>query len=131
MKGRSQERLSLAGLAERSGVQARTIRYYIARQLLDGPVGAGRGAAYGQSHLDRLDKIRELKERGRGLAEIRLLLDGDASPAQLPQPVGWWSYRVADDLKVEVRSDASPWRIREIQGFVREMTRRLAKSEED
>ena len=51
----------LAELAEKAGLPGRTIRFYIARGLLPGPLKAGRGAAYGQEHLDRL---REILTRG-------------------------------------------------------------------
>ena len=51
---------------------ARTIRFYIARGLLDGPVKAGRGAVYTADHLARLERIKEMQAEGRMLAEIAL-----------------------------------------------------------
>lgn len=37
----------LAELAQKAGLPGRTIRFYIARGLLPGPLKAGRGATYG------------------------------------------------------------------------------------
>ena len=61
---------TLAELAEAAGIPARTIRFYIARGLLDGPLKAGRGAVYTAEHLARLEKIKTLQAEGRMLAEI-------------------------------------------------------------
>ena len=67
---------TLAELSEESGIPARTIRFYIARGLLDGPVKAGRGAVYTAGHLARLEKIKALQAEGRMLAEIAHDLNG-------------------------------------------------------
>jgi DNA-binding transcriptional MerR regulator len=67
---------TLAELSEESNIPARTIRFYIARGLLDGPVRAGRGAVYRPEHLARLEKIKELQAEGRMLAEVAHDLNG-------------------------------------------------------
>ena len=64
------ESMTLAELAEASGLPARTIRFYIARRVLSGPGKAGRGAAYGPEHLKRLQQIQRLQSQGRTIAEI-------------------------------------------------------------
>ena len=61
---------TLAELAEETGIAGRTIRYYISRGLLAGPSMAGRGATYGETHLERIDKIKELQAKGLMLTEI-------------------------------------------------------------
>lgn len=62
-------------LAERVGIQPRTIRSYIEQGLLRGPEIGGRGARYGIYHLERLQAIRTLKDdRGLPLAEVRRVL---------------------------------------------------------
>ena len=63
-------RWTLTELADEAGIPARTIRYYIARGLLEGPDVAGRGASYGTAHRDRLLEIRALQSEGRMLADI-------------------------------------------------------------
>lgn len=67
---------TLQELAEASGVEARTIRSYIERDLLPGPSSLGRSASYGRDHLDRLVVIRKLRDARRDLTldKIRALL---------------------------------------------------------
>jgi DNA-binding transcriptional MerR regulator len=66
--------MSLIELAGVAGVTPRTVRYYIAQGLLPGPDELGRGARYGQGHLDRLALIRRLQREHLPLAEIRARL---------------------------------------------------------
>src|SRR5213592_3415736 len=105
--------MTLAELAAQSGVPARTVRFYIARGLLDGPAVAGRGADYGGAHLERLRKIRQLQRRGLTLAAIARELEG-AAPA-LPAAAAWWEYRISPDVTVSVRADAAPWRLKQVR----------------
>ncbi len=107
------EQMSLAELAVQAGIPGRTIRFYIARGLLRGPVKAGRGAAYDREHLERLQQIARLQAEGLTLVEIARRLSGEK--AATPGPVGWWHYALAEDVVVMVRGDASPWRLRQIR----------------
>ena len=66
--------LSLDELAERSGVSARTIRYYQSEGVLAAPRRDGRDARYNPGHLERLELIAELQERGLKLEAIKSLL---------------------------------------------------------
>ena len=114
--------MTLAELAEASGMPARTIRFYIARGLVDGPVKAGRGAPYTGLHLERLERIKALQAEGRTLAEIGPAVTGDA-----PEPAAseWWHYAIADDVVVQVRAGSSPWRIKQVRAGIDELRRRL------
>ena len=111
--GADTEQMSLRDLAARAGTAERTIRFYIARGLLPGPVKAGRGAFYGPAHLERLREVGRLQAQGLTLAEIVRQLSGEKASA--PGPVGWWHYALAEDVVVLVRGDASPWRLRRIR----------------
>ncbi len=119
-------RKSLAELAEESGVPARTIRYYIARGLLPGPLVAGRAASYGPEHLERLAQIRALQGEGLTLAEIAHRLAGRAG-AELPAPTAWFSYPVAEDVIVMVKAGSAPWRLRRVQAALRSLAAALAQ----
>lgn len=66
--------LTIEELAEQTQTSVRTIRYYIAENLLPGPGARGKGAAYTEDHLLRLQLIRRLTERRTPLAEIREML---------------------------------------------------------
>ncbi len=124
-------RLSLVELAEESGVPARTIRYYIARGLLEGPDMAGRGASYGEKHLERLRAIRALQGKGLTLAEIARRLSGGGTARDLPPSVACWQYQVAPDVTVLVRAESPPWRLRRVHAALRALAEALADGENE
>jgi DNA-binding transcriptional MerR regulator len=68
-------------LAARAGVSVDTVRFYQARGLLPQPERAGRVAWYSAAHLETLQRVRDLKEKGFTLASIRRLLAGDLDAA--------------------------------------------------
>jgi DNA-binding transcriptional MerR regulator len=125
----SDDPITLAELAEQSGVPARTIRFYISRGLLDGPVKAGRGAEYNAQHLARLEQIKTLQADGRMLSEIgSMLAEGQRRAAPAPTP--WWQHAIGNDVVVWTKADASPWRLKQIRAAIEELAARLAQEEE-
>jgi len=131
-KDKSGVELSLAELAERSGTPGRTIRFYIARGLLAGPLKAGRGASYGEAHLARLAEIREWQEKGLTLTEIaRRLTSGERMRPEMGRPQALLSYRLAPDVVVQVDAEASPWRLRQIERVLRDVARLLTDEEKE
>lgn len=123
--------LTLADLADASGLPARTIRFYIARGLLSGPAKAGRGAAYTAEHLVRLEQIRSLQTAGRSLSEIARMFTGE-TPEQGPAPpTAWWQHAVADDVIVWTRSDASPWRTKQVRAAIEKFAHWIQESENE
>jgi DNA-binding transcriptional MerR regulator len=62
-------------LAHEAGITVDTIRYYAREGLLPAPTPAGRHRLYGDRHLDRLRRIRELQERRFSLAAIRAIVE--------------------------------------------------------
>lgn len=121
---------NLAELAARAGVPGRTIRFYIARGLVPGPSKAGRGAAYGPEHLERLRQIRDWQARGLMLAEVARRLAGPSRAALQGQPAAWWHYEVAEDVTVQVRADVSPWRLKQIRNHLAQMAAGLRADDE-
>lgn len=78
-------------VAELTDLTPRTIRSYQTQGLLPPPEHHGRVAYYDRSHLDRLEVITELKERGLSLADIKDVLArreaaGRARPGGWPRP---------------------------------------------
>jgi len=111
--------MTLAELADASGLPARTIRFYIARGLVDGPVKAGRGAAYTDQHLTRLEQIKKLQADGRMLSEIaHTEASVERHPAAAVLPTAWWQHAIGD----------SPWRTKQVRAAIEEMARRLETS---
>ena len=68
-------------LAAQTNTTVDTIRFYQGKGLLDPPRKEGRTALYSQDHVDRLTRIRDLKDKGFTLASIRHLLNGDVDEA--------------------------------------------------
>jgi DNA-binding transcriptional MerR regulator len=64
----------LETLAARSGLPVRTIRWYQSEGLLPKPEKRGREAVYRDEHLERLQLIVELRDRGLTLNAIRDLV---------------------------------------------------------
>jgi len=124
MKSNSQQ-MSLAALAEAAGLPGRTIRFYITRGLLPGPLKAGRGAAYSTEHLERLRAIARLQAKGLTLSEIAQRLAGRAEKPLAATPVPCWQYDVAEDVVATVRADANPWRLKQIRHWLAQMAAAL------
>jgi len=100
---------NLLELSEKSGIPPRTIRYYISKNLLNGPTQVGRNAIYTDSHLKRLEEIQDLKQKGLSLHEISV--DSQKTDTSLVEPTAWIQYALEDDITVSIRSDVSPWRM--------------------
>ena len=75
--------MTLEEFSVRTGVPARTIRYYQAEKILQKPNRAkndARVARYTEDHVERLRLVAELQDRGLKLPAIRQLLEeGDSS----------------------------------------------------
>jgi DNA-binding transcriptional MerR regulator len=71
-------------LALAAEVSVDTIRYYQKQHLLPPPGRDGRLAFYGDEHLARIARIKELQKRGFTLAVIRRFLAGELDPADEP-----------------------------------------------
>jgi DNA-binding transcriptional MerR regulator len=69
-----EETYSLAEVAEHTGVPGRTIRYYQSEGILPRPRRSGREAIYGAEHVERLELIIELRDRGLTLGAIKDLV---------------------------------------------------------
>jgi DNA-binding transcriptional MerR regulator len=66
------EALTLSQLAERSGVEARTLRSWMQQGVIPGPESAGRNARYAASTLTRVLAVKAMREvYGLSLGEIR------------------------------------------------------------
>ena len=68
-------------LAATAGVSVDTIRFYQGRGLLHPPRRVGRVALYGEEHLERLRRVKNLQLRGFSLVVIARILRGELDPA--------------------------------------------------
>ena len=68
-------------LARATGVAVDTIRFYQGKGLLDAPRRDGRVTWYGDTHVERLNRIRNLQEQGFSLTVIQRFLAGELEPS--------------------------------------------------
>ncbi len=99
-------RFSLAELEESSGLNARTIRFYIEQGLVAPALGRGRSRYFTPDHLRVLAEIAHLREQRLSLDEVRARLTRDAAPAGLDGD-DWRRLRLHPDLELHVRAGAS------------------------
>ena len=119
--------LNLAELSSQSGIPARTIRFYISRGLLDGPLKAGRGAVYTDAHLSRIEQIKKLQAEGRTLSEIVRTLGAGKRAGTINPPSQCWQYQINQDVMVLVRGDVSPWRMKQILAAIDGLAAQLGR----
>lgn len=104
-------RYTLADLEQETGVNARTIRYYISEGLLQPAYGRGPSATYDPDHLLRLQLIQKLKDERLSLRDIKeqlshLTPDDIAVMLKVqmqPQADTWRRYDLHPDLEISVR----------------------------
>lgn len=98
-------------LAAGAGVSVDTVRFYQTKGLLPPPEREGRTAWYGAAHVERLDRIRDLKDKGFTLAAIRRFVEGEldradealveALVASVPEPGNEMALLTRDELARE------------------------------
>ena len=126
--GNTQDRpMKLTELAERAKLPPRTIRLYIARGLMDAPDRLGRGAQYGNRHLERLKEIRKLQGRGMTLREIAHALGDKDTGAAPPPSQAYRLFQIAEDVAVHVPTDVSPHRMRQIRRALGRLAQELGQ----
>lgn len=125
MKTKPPPAYSLGQLAKLSGVPARTIRYYIARGLLDGPGKGGRGSSYAAAHRARLRQIQALQKQGRTLAEIHAAGPENQFERAPLASATWRHHELAAGVVLALRSDVTPWRAHVVTQYMNELARAL------
>jgi DNA-binding transcriptional MerR regulator len=98
------QRYTIDALSELTGYSRRTIRFYIQEGLLAPPAGRGRGGFYNDSHVETLQRIRALQEKGLDLYSIAARLSGrpEGLEAGDLSRQAWAKYEVTDGLNIEV-----------------------------
>lgn len=100
-------RFTIDELADAAGTPKRTIRYYIAQGLISPALGRGRSAYYTPSHLEELERVKLLRQRGLSIEEIRARRQ--ERPAEPPRGETWERFRPHPALEVHLRADAPPY----------------------
>ncbi len=116
---------TLFELEATTGVPARTIRYYIQRELLDRPEGEKRGAFYTPAHVEQLLRIRRWSEDGLSLERIARLLSSDSVPPKLAAEPGTIAVRTHVHLRPGIELVISPDEIELDQAELRQLIRSI------
>jgi DNA-binding transcriptional MerR regulator len=114
------DRYSIDELATLAGVSPRTVRFYIAQDLLDRPIGEKRGANYGRRHLEQQLLVRRWTEAGLSLDRVRELIAGaPEDPPRRAAPPGsvevWSRMTLADGVELHLepgRAGLAPEQVR-------------------
>lgn len=69
------EGMTVAELSREAGVPVRTVRFYQTEGLIPAPERVGRRAVYDRRHLERLELVRRLQDRGLQLSAIGEILE--------------------------------------------------------
>ena len=115
-------------LAEMTGLNRRTIRFYVQEGLLEPPAGRGRGGFYYDSHLERLRQIKHLQEKGLSLAAIKGLPEHTAELPEAEQRDVWIRYRVVPGFEINVTRELEEKERRKIAEMLR-IARSLLKED--
>jgi DNA-binding transcriptional MerR regulator len=121
------EQFSLDELSTLAGVTPRTVRYYIAQNLISRPQGEKRGAHYMRRHLEQLLLIRRWTDAGLSLDRVRELIAGAPEDpprkAAAPGSVEVWSrVTLADGLEVHIEPGRAGLSPEQVRALVRGMT---------
>jgi DNA-binding transcriptional MerR regulator len=108
-------RYTIEELERLTGYTGRTIRYYIARGLLQPAYGRGPSATYDRDHLNRIQYIELLKQERLALDQIRdHLMEMEPADIEIalrgqfsPSTDIWRHLQLHDDFTVMVRDSAN------------------------
>ena len=128
---------SLSELSESFDIPRRTLRFYIQSELLDPPVGAGRGAHYTQTHVDQLTRIKALTASGLSLEAVKSQMKPEPSvipprPSASGQVSVLTHVLVADGVELVIdasRADLSPSELKTLFNQTIEAYRRIKESD--
>jgi DNA-binding transcriptional MerR regulator len=101
-----QSELSLNDLSHVVGLPARRIRLWIARGLVDPPIGRTRSARYTHRHVQQLQAVKDWREAGYSLERIHQLRQNARSTHDpiAPGTTEAWQRQVIDDgIELHIR----------------------------
>ena len=117
-------------LCDLTGFSRRTIRYYVQEGVIDPPAGRGRGGFYYDSHLQKLQQIKSLQEKGMSLIAIgKYLNQGKIEEPELLRNV-WAEYEIIPGLEIRVRRDVEEQLQKKILDILK-IAQSIAKGDKD
>jgi DNA-binding transcriptional MerR regulator len=126
-----EEELSLDDLVQRSGVNLRTIRFYIQEGLMPGPDTRGKYAHYSQRHLDALTLIQRFKQFNMPLQQIKQVLH-NSTPDEISQLITYQTILApASTPPAAPLNESNPTRTDGALDYIRGLERVWAKVERE
>jgi len=98
--------MNIEELARRTGLDKRTIRYYIQRKLVRGPIGIGRRAVYDEDHEWTLNMVTKFKQEGMTLRQIYAWFNQTEKRIRAYEQSkreDWLRYSIRSDVELHVR----------------------------
>lgn len=124
-----QPRFTVSELADATGVSTRNIRYYTQQGLVPNAAGKGRSRHYTAVHVEQLTMVRDLRDRGLSIDEIREALT-PAPPPAASSGEAWTRIPLRDDLEIHIRQDA-PQAVHELTRLFQKQHRSWLGGDED
>ncbi len=123
----------IAELAKATGLNIRTVRYYIHRGLLQPPCGSKRGSYYTDMHLNRLLMINKLASQGVPLVVMMKTLDCSESEVSddndATETATWREAELFDGIRLSFIPNAlTRSEVEKVHKFVNELMREKGHS---
>lgn len=119
---------TLKELTEKTGVTARTIRYWIAENVLMGPITQGAQASYTEDHVSRIREIQRGQKEGRTLAQLRVSSWSVYEDIKNMFEDRVTHIRVSDEVDVYIKEGLPPHTLRYIRKVLSEMETELRRT---
>ncbi len=120
-------RYNIHDLATLASVPTRTVRFHVAKGLIDRPHGAKRGAWYEDRHLQQLLLIRRWTVAGLSLERVRESQAGSPEEAP-PRPVKpgmvevWSRITLSDGVEIQVEPGLAGMTPEQVRAFIQSVT---------
>jgi DNA-binding transcriptional MerR regulator len=134
MKETASNIYNIDDLARESGLNRRTVRYYIHRGLLQRPCGSKRGSYYTDKHLNRLLMINKLASQGVPLVVMMKTLDCSESETSVDniatESATWREAELFDGIRISFVPNAlTRSELEQVHKFVNNLMREKGRSD--
>ena len=138
MKRMGEEIYNIEALGKLTGLNRRTIRYYVQRGILQKPHGGGRGHYYTGEHANRIREIQRLREQGVPIEKMREIFSEPQKINQAEEKIAtssvyreeiWHRVTIGEEIEISFRKGGLSERDR--GDIIRYITTRLQEEGEN
>ena len=133
-----EEIYNIEALGKLTGLNRRTIRYYVQRGILQKPHGGGRGHYYTGEHANRIREIQRLREQGVPIEKMREIFSEPQKINQAEEKIAtssvyreeiWHRVTIGEEIEISFREGGLSERDR--GDIIRYITTRLQEEGEN